>query len=84
MQAQKKDKDQRFILSPEQRTELEKLRKEEAETRKHLKQVQKDLRKEVVSLQTRLKWINILAVPLAVTVTGIVIAIVNRRKTSAK
>ena len=84
LQAQKKDKDQRFILSPEQRTELEKLRKEEADTRKRLKQVQKDLRKEVVSLQTRLKWINILAIPLAVTATGIVIAIVNRRKTSAK
>jgi ABC-type uncharacterized transport system involved in gliding motility auxiliary subunit len=84
LQSQKKDKDQRFILSPEQRVELEKLRKEEAETRKRLKQVQKDLRKEVVSLQTRLKWINILAVPLAVTATGIVIAIVNRRKTSAK
>ncbi len=84
LQSQKKDKDQRFILSPEQRTELEKLRKEEADTRKRLKQVQKDLRKEVVSLQTRLKWINILAVPLAVTATGIVIAIVNRRKTSAK
>ena len=84
LQAQKKDKDQRFILSPEQRTELEKLRKEEADTRKRLKQVQKDLRKEVVSLQTRLKWVNILAVPLAVTATGIIIAIVNRRKTSAK
>jgi ABC-type uncharacterized transport system involved in gliding motility auxiliary subunit len=84
MQAQKKDKDQRFILSPEQRAELEKLRKEEGETRKHLKQVQKDLRKEVVSLQTRVKWINILAVPLAVTASGIIIAIVNRRKTSAK
>jgi len=84
LQAQKKDKDQRFILSPEQRTELEKLRKEEAETRKHLKQVQKDLRKEVVSLQTRVKWVNVLAVPLAVTATGIVIAFVNRRKTSAK
>ena len=40
LQAQKKDKDQRFILSPEQRVELEKLRKEEAESRKHLKQVQ--------------------------------------------
>ena len=84
MQAQKKDKDQRFILSPEQRVELEKLRKEEGDTRKRLRQVQKDLKKEVVSLQTRLKWINILAVPLAVTVTGILIAIVNRRKTSAK
>ena len=63
---------------------LEKLRKEEGETRKRLRQVQKDLKKEVVSLQTRLKWINILAVPLAVTATGIVIAIVKRRKTSAK
>ena len=63
---------------------LEKLRKEEAETGKRLKQVQKDLRKEVVSLQTRLKWINILAIPLAVTATGIVIAVVKRRKTSAK
>jgi ABC-type uncharacterized transport system involved in gliding motility auxiliary subunit len=49
-----------------------------------LRQVQKDLKKEVVSLQTRLKWINILAVPLAVTATGILIAVVNRRKTSAK
>jgi ABC-type uncharacterized transport system involved in gliding motility auxiliary subunit len=84
LQAQKKDKDQRFILSPEQRTELEKLRKEEGESRKRLKQVQKDLRKEVVSLQTRLKWVNILTVPFAVTATGIVMAIVNRRKTSAK
>jgi ABC-type uncharacterized transport system involved in gliding motility auxiliary subunit len=84
MQAQKKDKDQRFILSPEQRLELEKLRKEEADSRKRLRQVQKDLKKEVVSLQTRIKWINILAVPLAVTATGIAIAMVNRRKTSAK
>ena len=84
LQAAKKDKDQRFILSPEQRVELEKLRKEEAETGKNLKKVQKDLRKEVVSLQTNLKWINILAIPLAVTVTGIVIAVVKRRKTSAK
>jgi ABC-type uncharacterized transport system involved in gliding motility auxiliary subunit len=84
LQAQKKDQDQRFILSPEQRAELDKLRKEEAETRKHLRQVQKDLRKEVVSMQTHIKWINILAVPFAVTAMGIGIAIVNRRKTSAK
>jgi ABC-type uncharacterized transport system involved in gliding motility auxiliary subunit len=84
LQQQKKDKDQRFILSPEQTTELLKLRKEEAESRKRLKQVQKDFRKEVVSLQTEIKWINILAVPLAVAASGIVIAIVKRRKTSAK
>jgi ABC-type uncharacterized transport system involved in gliding motility auxiliary subunit len=84
LQQQKKDKDQRFILSPEQSAELAKLRKEEVETRKHLKQVQKDLRKEVVSLQTRVKWMNILAVPFAVTASGIALAFVKRKKTSAK
>ena len=84
LQQAKKDKDQRFILSPEQQQELAKLREEEAKTRKHLKQVQKDFRKEVVSLQTRVKWINILLVPAAVTASGIVIAGIKRRKTSAK
>jgi ABC-type uncharacterized transport system involved in gliding motility auxiliary subunit len=84
MQQAKKDKDQRFILSPEQQAELAKLRTQEAETRKHLKQVQKDLRKEVVSLETTLKWTNVLAVPLAVTLSGLVIAGVKRKKTSAK
>ncbi len=84
LQAQKKDKDQRFILSPEQRAELEKLRKEEADANKHLKQVKKDLAKEVVALQTRVKWISILAVPVAVMIAGILIAVVKGRKTSAK
>ena len=84
LQAAKKDKDQRFILTPEQQAELAKLRTQEAETKKHLKQVQKDLRKEVVSLETTLKWTNILAIPLAVTVSGLVIAGVKRKKTSAK
>ncbi len=84
LQQQKKDKDQRFILSPEQTAELAKLRTNEAETRKRLKQVQKDFRKEIVSLQTTVKWMNILAVPAAVTASGIVIAVAKRRKTSAK
>jgi len=79
-----KDKDQRFILSSEQRKEIENLRQSEAKVAKELKQVQKDLRREVVSLQTQLKWVNILAVPLAVTLTGIVIAFIKRKRTSAK
>ena len=54
LQQQKKDKDQRFILSPEQKAELDNFRKKQAEVSKELKQAQKDLRKEVVSLETRL------------------------------
>ena len=79
-----KDKDQRFILSPEQKKEIENLRTSEAKVGKELRQLQKDLRREVVAMQTQLKWVNILAVPLAVTLTGIVIALIKRKRTSAK
>ena len=84
LQSQKKDKDQRFILSAEQRAEIENFRQKQASVSKELKQAQKDLRKEVVSLETRLKWLNILAMPFGVTLAGVGIAMVNRRKTSAK
>jgi ABC-type uncharacterized transport system involved in gliding motility auxiliary subunit len=84
LQQQKKDKDQRFILSPEQKAELENFRQKQASVSKELKQAQKDLRKEVVSLETRLKWLNILAMPLGVALAGLSLAAINRRKTSAK
>ena len=84
LQSQRKDKDQRFILTAEQKAELENFRKKQAEVSKELKQAQKDLRKEVVSLETRLKWLNILAMPFAVTLAGVGIAAVKRKKTSAK
>ena len=84
LQQQRKDKDQRFILTAEQKAELENFRKKQAEVSKALKQAQKDLRKEVVSLETRLKWLNILAMPLGVTAAGIGIALIKRKKTSAK
>jgi len=84
MQQQKQDKDQRLILSPEQKAEVDNFKKKQAEISKELKQTQKDLRKEVVSLETRLKWLNILAMPLGVTAVGIGIAMVKRKKTSAK
>jgi len=84
LQQKKTDKDQRFILSPEQKAELENFRKKQAEVSRELKQAQKDLRKEVVSLETRLKWLNILAMPFAVTAAGVGIAFIKRKKTSAK
>ena len=84
LQAQRKDKNQQFILSPEQKAELENFRKKQAEVSKELKQAQKDLRKEVVSLETRLKWLNILAMPFGVTLAGVGIAMIKRKKTSAK
>lgn len=83
LQQQKTDKDQRLILSPEQQAQIDNFRKKQAEVGRELRQAQKDLRHEVVSLETRLTWLNILAVPLAVTLAGIVMALIKRKKTSA-
>ncbi|HWD91842.1 MAG TPA: Gldg family protein [Verrucomicrobiae bacterium] len=81
---QQKSQDQRFILSPEQQAEIENLKKTEAKTSTDLRTVQKDLRRDVVSLQHRVEWINIAAMPLAVTLVGIGLAIFKRKRTSAK
>ncbi|MEK7706881.1 MAG: Gldg family protein, partial [Verrucomicrobiota bacterium] len=78
---QNKEKGQRFILSPEQQAELEKFQKTEAQMRRDLKKVQKDLRREIDSLETRIKWFNIAAVPLAVMLCGIILAAYKRKLT---
>lgn len=80
----KKEKGQRFILSPEQQKELENFRAKQAQVNKELKQVKKDFRRDIDSLENRLKWINIAAMPVAVTISGILIALLKRKRTGAK
>ena len=84
LQQQKSDKDQKLILSPAQEAEIDNFRKQQAEVSRELRQAQKDLRHEVVSLETRLTWLNILAMPCAVTAVGMTTAFIKRKKTSAK
>lgn len=84
LQAQKSDKNQQFILSPEQQAELAKLEKESAETDKRLRGVRKELAREVDALKTRLAVINIFAVPAVVIIGGIFLAIYKRKLTAAK
>jgi ABC-type uncharacterized transport system involved in gliding motility auxiliary subunit len=79
-----KSQNQRFILSPEQQVEMDNLRKREAEINRELRQVNKDLRRSVVSLQRRIEWLNIAAVPLAVCAAGVGMAMYKRKRTSAK
>jgi ABC-type uncharacterized transport system involved in gliding motility auxiliary subunit len=83
LQQQKKGADQRFILSPEQRAELDNFQKKQAEISRELRQAQKDLHQQVTSLETRLEWLNILAMPLGVTFAGILMAVAKRNKNSA-
>jgi ABC-type uncharacterized transport system involved in gliding motility auxiliary subunit len=84
LQQQKKEGGQRFILSPEQQAEIRNFQQKEAETRKELKEVRKNLRRDIDSLENRLKWLNIAAMPFLVTVSGIALAVVKRKRTAAK
>jgi ABC-type uncharacterized transport system involved in gliding motility auxiliary subunit len=81
---QKKESGQRFILSPEQQQTLEQFRKKEAQVKVKLKEERKKLRQDIDSLQNRLKWFNIAAVPLLVSISGLTLAWFKRKRTSAK
>ena len=75
---------QHFILSPEQQTEIEKLRKKVVETNQALKQQNKELKRDTDSLKNWLKWGNIIGMPLLVAVSGVGLAGLKRKRTSAK
>jgi ABC-type uncharacterized transport system involved in gliding motility auxiliary subunit len=79
-----KESGQKFILSAEQQAEITKFQQKQAQVRKELKEVRKDLRREIDSLENRLKWTNILGMPAFVTVAGISLAFIKRKKTAAK
>jgi len=80
---QTKSQNQRYILSPEQQAQIENFQKQEAQVRSDLKRVQKDLRQDVVSLQTHIEWLNIAAMPALVSVFGLGLAAWKRKRTSA-
>jgi ABC-type uncharacterized transport system involved in gliding motility auxiliary subunit len=84
LQQSKQQGQQRFILSPEQQAELDKLKKKAAETNVQLRQEKKRLARDKESLQNTLKWVNILAMPAAVAISGICLAAYKRKRTSAK
>jgi len=70
----KKDESQRFIITDEQKTQIERFRQRQIEVAKNLKQVRKNLNKDIDQLGARVKFINIAAVPLGVCLFGIGLA----------
>ncbi len=69
-----KSKDQEQILSPEQKSELENFLKRKIEIRKELRQVRRQLDAEIESLGTKLKLVNIVLMPLLVTLAALAFA----------
>jgi septation ring formation regulator EzrA len=80
----KKAPGQQFFLSKEQQDKITEFRKKEVEARKHLKQVRKDLRREIDSLENTLKWSNIIGMPVLVSIAGLAIAYIHRQRTKAQ
>ncbi len=84
MQQTQEGAGQQIILSPGQQQEIVRFRKTEATVRKQLKEVRRNLRAKTDALETRIKWINIAAMPLAVTLYGLGLGLYQRKRTSAK
>ena len=70
---------ERFILSKEQQDEIVKLRKSQAETRRQLKNVRKELTADIDSLGLRLKVVNIALMPVLVVLFGLLRGFIRRK-----
>jgi gliding motility-associatede transport system auxiliary component len=81
---QQKSPNQRYIESPEQKAEIDNLRKTAAKIKADQKLVQKDLRKDVNALQHKTEVVNIATMPLLVILTGVGLAVFKRKRNSAK
>ena len=79
-----KQADQKSVLSPEQQAEIKKFQENEAQIDKQLKEVRKELRQEIDSLQNSLKWLNIALMPLVVTCVGLGLAFFKKRSRAAR
>lgn len=69
-----------LILSPEQTKEIEKFKQEQVKTRKELRNVQHQLQKDIESLGTALKFINIGLMPLLIALFAIVAGYIKSRR----
>jgi ABC-type uncharacterized transport system involved in gliding motility auxiliary subunit len=76
-----KSKGNELILSPEQQAELQSFLKKKLEIRKQLRQVQRSLDESIDALGTRLKFVNIVLMPMLITVAALAFAWWKRRRT---
>ena len=84
MQVKKEGNTSRLILSPEQQAALKQFSEQQAETKKELRRERRNLRQDVEALENRLKWVNIAAMPVLVTIAGIGLAMARRKKMAAR
>ena len=72
------------ILTPQEQAELDRFRTQVAETKLELKELRKRLRRDAESLVFWTKVVNIALMPILVSIFGVGVALVRRRKQSAE
>lgn len=75
-----KDPSQEFIISEKQQAEIEKFREEKQRINQELKIVRRNLRSDIEALETKVKAVNIVLMPLLVSLAGIGYALYRRSK----
>jgi ABC-type uncharacterized transport system involved in gliding motility auxiliary subunit len=69
-----------MILSPAQQGELQSFLQKKVEIRKQLRQVRRDLDKDIDALGSRLKFLNIALMPILITIAALLFAAWKRRR----
>ena len=77
---QKKKGAQNFLLSRDQQEEIERFRTEEAKINRDLREVRKDLRRDIDNLGVVVKAVNIAAMPVLLILFGIVRTVARRKR----
>jgi len=80
LQRTKGEDGQRFILSPEQQQALANFRKNEANVKGQLKDMRRQLRASIDSLENRVKWLNIAGMPAVVILAGFAFSMMRRTR----
>lgn len=78
-----KDQENLLIITPEQQAELLRFQDEKVNIRKALRDVRRSLDRNIERLGNRLKLMNILLVPLLLSVAAVIIALVRIRRRAA-
>lgn len=76
-----KGQENQLIISQEQQAEINKFKQRKLEVRKSLREVKRNLNKDIEALGTKLKFINIALVPLFIT---IIVVFLSWRKSKRK
>ena len=75
-----KQGNQKLIVSPEQQAEIERFQKQQADTSRQLKEVRKNLNRDIEKLGRTVKVLNIAFIPLLVIVFGVMRGIRRKKK----